>query len=241
MKKLILLLCIMTIGFTMAVYSQDTANDNNTGNEKSVAKDTGRLLLREVLISPFEDPTLWTIKMSADKGYVEKRRLAGAPSEKKPLQLEEQINNYNPVDSYVLGVKAGFYGRDLVSISVKSTEALYLPGIVKLISVWVVGRGKDHMLSALVRGMDGQVMKLPMGKLNFFGWNKMEVAIPGELSQISVADSLNGLHFLGFEIDTVFEQTIGTYYIYFDSLQITSDVIADAILSEQNDDIADGW
>lgn len=241
MKKI--LLGIMAIGFTMVAYSQDTANDNNTGNDSGIAKDTGRLLLREISITTFEDPTLWNVKIPVDKGYVEKRRVVGSPSaeKKEVLKLEQQINNYKPVDEYVLGVKAGFYARNLITISIDSTEAVYMPGIVKLVSVWVAGRGKDHVLSAIVRGMDGQVMKLPMGKLNFFGWNQMEVAIPGDLSQTSVADNLHGLYLLGFSIDTVFEQTIGTYYIYFDDLRVTSDVIDEVIRSEAGDDPSDGW
>lgn len=238
MRKLSILLLLVIMGGVI-VYAQSTEQDNNTPVE-SVSKDTGRLLLREISISTFEDPTLWMLNIPVDKGYSEKRRIAGSPKDKQPLKLEEQINNYTPVDTHVLGAKFGFYGRDLLTLSVTATEPIYMPGVVKVMSVWVAGRGKDHMLSAVLRGMDGEVYTLPLGKINFSGWNKMEVAIPGDIPQQDPSGT-HGLYFLGFIIETAFEQTVGRYYVYFDDMRIVSDVIDEVIKLEADDDIGDGW
>ena len=238
MKRIILVL--MLIFMAAFLYAQSTELDNVT-DVKQVPVDTGRLLLREISIDTFEDPTNWVVSIPVDKGNTKVLRILGAPGAKEVLRLEEQVNNYNPTDRYVLGVRASFYGRTLTTISVKARKEIFIPGVAKTLSVWVAGREKAHDISVVLRDMDGVVKTIPMGLLNFTGWRKLEITIPNSINQKDLNTSLHGLYFIGFKINTHFEDTVGTYYVYFDDMRVVSDVIDDLIKNAQFDDISDGW
>lgn len=238
MKKKILV--IFFVSMTMFVYAQNTQLDNPVGLV-NIPKETGRLLLREISISTFEDPTAWKISVPVDRGNFSSRRIFGSPAQKKPLRLEEQINQYQPVDQYVLGVKTEFYARSITSISIESERPIFMSGLVKSLSVWVAGRGKEHKLSVVIRDMSDEVKVLDMGKLNFSGWKKLEINIPTRFNQKDRNIETHGLYLLGFVINTKFEDTVGRYYIYFDDIRVISDVIDDAIKLNRSDTISDGW
>lgn len=52
-------------------------------------------------------------------------------------------------DKYVLGVKVAFFHRGNSFFTVYPANPLPIPGIVKTISIWVVGRNYNHMLTVL--------------------------------------------------------------------------------------------
>lgn len=238
MKKTIILLVM--IYAVVNVYSQNTELDNTTNTEK-VPIETGRLLLREISTDAFEDPTSWEVIIPFDKGNANTRRQLGGSNDKEELRLEQQINNYNPIDQYVLGVRIEFYGRDFTDIRIYAKNPIYVPGVVKILSVWVVGRNKNHTLSLIIRDMDGKIKKLPFGKLDFNGWEKLEVIIPPDINQVDPSGSLHGLYFIGYLINTDFEDTVGRYYIYFDDMRVISDVMDEALTVQSSDDMGDGW
>lgn len=239
MKKLFVFL--MVVVTVMMIYAQSTELDNTTDTD-SVYTDTGRLLLREISVTTLDDPTVWDVNVPFDKGFPTIRRFVGSPLDKAPLRVEEQINEYNPADDYVLGVKVEFYGRDYTYINIDAKKPFYVPGIVKTLSIWVSGRSKQHRLSVHVRDMTGHLFTLPLGLLNFEGWQKMEIAIPPNLIQENINGRLTGLYLEGFQIDTEFTDTVGSYYIYFDDVRAISDVIEEAIdYSTGVDDISDAW
>ena len=232
-----ILLVIFFLLFIGIVYSQSTENDNQTTVTR-VPTDTGRQLLREMLLTSFEDPTLWRISIPEDEGNITVRRIFGGPSEKEILEQEEQ--NIFPTDEYVLGIKTEFYQRSETVINMDLQKAMFIPGIAKKLSLWVLGRDKQHMLSARVLDMDGNIFTLPIAQLNFNGWKKLEVIIPEGFSQEDLRrGNFYGMYLLGLKIDTHFEDTIGSYYIYFDDLRVVRDAMIDANKSE--DDISDGW
>ncbi len=236
MKKILLLFMVQLVAFS--VFAQSTENDNTT-DTLNAPQNTGRMLLREILVDTFDDPTLWQVQMPIDKGVVHSQRMFGGSKQKPPIRVQEQINNYNPADNYVYGVRVEYFSRNNTQIALKSVRPRYVPGIVKKISVWVSGRDKGHELHIVLRDMAGNVKKLPLGSLGYTGWKKLETSIPIELDQVDVNDAGYGLYIIGFVVDTKFEDTVGRYYIYFDNIRAVTDVLEDAIRDE--DDIADGW
>ncbi len=236
-KKILLLSLVIHVVF-VAAFTQSTENDNTT-DVLNAPQDTGRMLLREIVVDTFDDPTIWQVQMPIDKGIVHSQRILGGSKKKKPIRVKEQINNYNPADNYVYGVRIEYFSRNNTQIALRAVRPRYIPGIVKKISVWVSGRGKDHKISIVLRDMQGNVKKLPLGSLGFTGWKKLETSVPIELDQVDVNDAGYGLYIVGFVIDARFEDTVGRYYIYFDNIRAITDVLEEAIRDE--DDITDGW
>ena len=89
--------------------------------------------------------------------------------------------------------------------------------------------------------MKGQVRKIPIATLDFIGWKKLEVIIPESISQEDVnSGNTYGLYLKGFHIDTYFEDTVGSFYTYFDDLRIVRDGMVDYLYSGE-DEISDAW
>ena len=118
-------------------------------------------------------------------------------------------------------------------MSVNPPTPIRIPGISRKISVWVSGRGKNHTLYVAVRDMLGKQYRLPMGKLNFTGWKKMEALVPSDNSEriIVQQDVLRattyrprGLVFEGFVVEFDAFEASGTFYIYFDNFEAETDV-----------------
>jgi hypothetical protein len=201
--------------------------------------DTAQQNLQQISIDRFEDPGFWLSSIPADRGLVMHRRLEGEPADKEPLEGEQEVG-VDATDENVIGLKATFYRRGSVSVSLRPTRPLAVPGIVKTLSLWVVGRNFNHQLSIVVEDYHGNVNVLPMGRLNFSGWKQMTVAIPPSLEQRNPHyNTETGIKILGFVIDADINQAYGTYYVYFDDLRATTDLFAE--VSRDPDDMVDNW
>lgn len=207
---------------------------------ENIGTDTAQQALQEVSISRFEDPGFWNVFVPGDKGVIQHRRLEGAPMDKEAIP-EEAEAGIETEDRYVLGVKTEFFPpRSQTNIVVEPTRPIPVPGIVKTLSVWVVGRNFQHRLSVLLRDIDGDLVILDMGQLNFSGWKKMTVAVPPTVRQQDVHyPHLSGIEITGFLITPNLLEAYGSYYVYFDGLRVTTDLFLEE--SRDPDDMADGW
>ena len=61
---------------------------------------------------------------------------------------------------------------------VQELRGLKLPGKVKAVSVWVLGRGNDYSLEAWVQDWKGSTHILKMGSINFVGWRPLSAKVP---------------------------------------------------------------
>jgi hypothetical protein len=234
MKRRVLLALVVAAVGAAGLYAQETPIDPGV-----LGVDTAQQNLREISVDRFEDPGFWLSSIPADRGLVMHRRLAGGPADKQPIP-EEVEAGIEPVDDNVIGMKVDFYRRGATSVSLRPVRPLAVPGIVKTISVWVVGRNFNHRLSLVVEDYFGNVNILPLGRMNFSGWKQLTVAIPPTLDQRNPHyNTETGLRILGFVIDADINEAYGTYYVYFDDMRAVTDLFAEE--SRDPDDMVDNW
>ncbi len=230
--KRALILAILVLSATLLFAQQDPEPED-------LGRDVAQQLLQEVSISKFEDSGFWRVYMPIDQGIIESRRFEGSPLGKEVIPEEEDLGIATP-DDYVLGVKASFFRRGDAELYIQPIRPLQAPGITKTISMWVVGRNFNHLLSVVVADYFGNVNILSMGKLNFSGWKRMTVAVPPMIVQRDYHyNDRMGLQILGFLIEPDLMETYGTYYVYFDDLRVYTDLFAEE--SRDSDDMPDSW
>jgi hypothetical protein len=215
---------------------------NVTAGEPAAAnmgKDQAQQLLKEVSIDKFEDASFWYASMPLDMGIVQLRRMAGSPAGKQPIPGEVTLG-IKEDDNYVLGAKVAFFHRGDSYFSVHPANPIPVEGIVKTVSVWVVGRNYNHSLKLLFDDYRGEPQELLMGTLNFIGWKKLTVAIPPSIPQTDVHyTNRSGIRITGLKVDVDPLDAFGTYFIYFDALRAVTDLFGET--KRDADDISDGW
>jgi len=208
-------------------------------NPAEIGKDQAQQLLKEVSVSKFEDAAFWYGGMALDMGVIQLKRLVGGPAGKTSIADEASIG-IKEEDKYVLGVKVSFFHRGVSEFSIHPAQPIPVEGIVKTLSVWVVGRNFNHVLKVQFLDYRGAVQELTVGTLNFIGWKKLTVAIPPSILQNEYHYSYkSGIQIIGFKVETDPLDSYGTYYIYFDDLRAVTDLFGES--KRDADDMSDGW
>jgi len=232
---------LIIVAFLFCIASLSFGQLTGVGEPRAdqIGVDSAQQDLKEISINKFEDAGFWFSNMPRDQGLTELRRLPGGPLDKQPIPGEEEVG-IKEEDKYVLGLKVSYYRRGLNTFTLYPVRPMPVEGITKTLSVWVVGRNMNHMLSIIISDYFGNRAEITMGKLNFSGWRKLTVAVPPNIKQRDVhySDRM-GIKVLGFRVDTDPLQSYGTYYIYFDDLRAMTDLFAEN--SRDPDDIADVW
>ena len=244
-----LLFALVLIGMPLAAQGAQPAAGGNPPpaknvtagepNPAAIGKDSAQQLLEEVSVEKFEDAAFWYGAMPLDMGVIQVKRLVGSPAGKTPV-AGEQDNKITEQDKYVLGAKVSFFHRGVSEFSVHPQEPIPVEGIVKTLSVWVVGRNFNHVLKVQFLDYRGQAQELTIGTLNFIGWKKLTVAIPPSILQDEFHYSYkSGIQITGFKVETDPLDSYGTYYLYFDDLRAVTDLFGES--KRDSDDMSDGW
>ena len=104
-----------------------------------------------------------------------------------------------------------------------------MPGLVRELSVWVMGRGNPYKLEVLLEDWKGSLHVLKMGSVNFIGWRPMRVKIPKHIPQeIDTFPQTKTLVLRKFKLRSIIGSGIGNYveepvYLFFDELRILSE------------------
>ena len=93
-------------------------------------------------------------------------------------------------------------------------------GIVNRLDFWVWGAGYDFNLEILVRDCEGRVQTIPVGSLNFYGWQNMAVSIPTTIKQSSrYLSGVKNMQFVAFRIRTQPSEKVDDFHIFFDEFK----------------------
>jgi len=69
------------------------------------------------------------------------------------------------------------------NIKKQEFTGIKLPGKVKAVSVWVLGRGNDYTLEAWIQDWKGSTHILKMGSVNFVGWRPLSAKVAVNVPQ----------------------------------------------------------
>jgi len=237
--RLYLFLLFASIVIAGPAFSQAQNVTAGEPNPQNIGKDQAQQLLQEVSVSKFEDAAFWGGSMPLDAGVIELKRLEGSPAGKKPIAEEAKLG-IKEEDKYVLGAKVSFFHRGNSFFTVFPAKPLPVAGIVKTVSVWVVGRNYNHLLKLLFTDSTGRYQEVTVGTLNFIGWKQLTVAIPPTVVQQDFHYGVvSGIRITGFRVETDPLDTYGTYYIYFDDMRAVTDLFGES--KRDTDDMVDGW
>jgi hypothetical protein len=233
----IALLAAASILLCVPAFAQNV--DAGTPNAAEIGKDQAQQLLKEVSVEKFEDAAFWYPAMPLDMGVAEVKRMAGSPAGKTPIPDEAKLG-IKEDDKYVLGVKVAFFRRGASYFAVHPLNPIPIEGVVKTVSLWVVGRNYNHVLRLQFEDFRGQTQELVVGPLNFTGWKKLTVAIPPTIVQTEYHYTYHsGIRITGLEIECDPLESYGTYYVYFDDMRAVTDLFGES--NRDSDDMSDGW
>ena len=112
---------------------------------------------------------------------------------------------------------------------VECVNGVDMPGIVREVSVWVMGRGNPYELEVLLEDWQGSLHVLKMGSINFIGWRPLRVKIPKHIPQeVDTFPQTKTLVLRKLKLRSTVKSTVNNYveepvYIFFDELRILSE------------------
>lgn len=189
--------------------------------------------LVEDWLNDFEDCEDWRADATCPLGETKIRKIAGKPlkaNESTGDVEAEQINltDDNGVthkDEFVLGVRTYFQERGQDRVEVFPPNEYIVRGKAKEIKVWVLGRKFRHTLYVKLRDYRGNIHKLKLGRLDYWGWRELNVIVPGWLPQSSQYAMLDkNLHFVSFFVESDMYEVPGTFYTYLDDFRVITDL-----------------
>ncbi|PIE99016.1 MAG: hypothetical protein CR988_00420 [Treponema sp.] len=176
----------------------------------------------------------WTWKVGASKfvteGFPIVKTFDGMPRTLEvmyPDAKEEGSKQY-------LGVQIKFnrMGDNYFDIyPVKDGKRYEIPfkGIISRLDMWVWGADYLYSLEILVRDIEGRVHPLPVGWLNFKGWENLGIKIPTNIKQKSrYVGTSNKFSFVCFRIRTKPTEKVDNFYFFVDELKALTDVFVDS-------------
>jgi len=209
----------------------------------------GQNFLEAQLLDNFEESEDWRARATCPLGETTTMKMvqrgemvAADDANMKPLPGEAcNVNDSSCQDhpNYILGVKTFFNDRGFDRVELSPPQEYVIKGKARQFSVWVLGRRFRHMLSIKLRDYRGNIHTLPIGRLDFFGWRRMTVTVPGWLPQSTRYSLLDkNLHFVSLFVTSDSHEVPGTFYFYVDNLKVLVD------RGEQNypgSEIKDNW
>ncbi|MBX7059434.1 MAG: flagellar filament outer layer protein FlaA [Leptospirales bacterium] len=198
-------------------------------------------------VEDFEEAEDWRAKATSPLGdtrvlkIVQRGEIRATDDENARPPAEEAYSIYQNAASpnHILGVKTYFNDRGFDRVEVFPPQEFIVRGKARQFSIWVLGRNFRHTLSIKLRDYRGHLHTLDFGRLDFFGWRRLTVTVPGWLPQSTRYSLLDkNLHFVSLFVTSDHHEVGGTFYFYVDGLKTLVD------RSEQSypgSEILDNW
>ena len=210
---------------------QGAAQPNGT-QQPSVQVGNEALYL-DTLTSPLGDTKILKITQRGEIRAVDDED--ARPPEGEAYSISQNADQPN----HILGVKTYFGDRGFDRVELAPPHEYVIKGKARQFSVWVLGRKFRHTMYIKLRDYRGRTHKLRMGRLDFFGWRKLTVTVPGWLPQSTRYSMLDkNLHFVSLFVESDVHEVGGSFYFYVDGLKALID------RSEQQypgSEIRDNW
>ena len=189
------------------------------------------------MLENFEEAEDWSARSTTPLGETKLRKIvqrgpimaADNPDEQPTSGPDgDQCNVNDPAcaktPNHILGVKTYFENRGFDRVELKPPHEFIIKGKARQFSVWVLGRRYRHTLSVKLRDYRGKLHKLRLGRLDFFGWRKMTVTVPGWLPQSTRFALIDkNLHFVSLYVTSDVHEVPGNFYFYVDNLKVLVD------------------
>jgi len=198
-------------------------------------------------LDDFEDSEDWKARSTCPLGetstlkVVQRGEIRAADDEQSRPPEGEALNVENNPDNpnHILGVKTYFSDRGFDRVEIHPPHEYVIKGKARQFSVWVLGRKFRHTMSIKLRDYRGTIHKLPLGRLDYFGWRKLTVTVPGWLPQSSRYALLDkNLHFVSLFVTSDVHEVPGQFYFYVDGLKAMVDKSENAYPGSE---IKDNW
>ena len=205
---------------------------NQPASQSTQKKQDG---LVEDWLNDFEDCEDWRAIATCPLGDTKIRKIPGKPTivnedgsisdPKDPAINLTDDNGVTHKNEFVIGVKTYYADRGADRVEVFPPNEYIIRGKAKEFKVWALGRKFRHTLYIKVRDYRGNIHKLKVGRLDYWGWKELSVVVPGWLPQSASYAMLDkNLHFVSFFVESDQYEVPGTFYTYLDNLRVVTDL-----------------
>lgn len=231
---LIGLLCLLVGNSNINLQAQEASKTTTptapAKTEKAEKKQQTGLI--EDWMNDFEASEDWRAISTCPLGDTKIRKIPGKPrpvdDNGKDIDYPNEITDENGVqhkNEFVLGVKTYFIERGFDRVEVFPPNEYIIRGKAKEVKVWALGRKFRHTLFVKLRDYRGNLYKIKIGRLDFWGWKELSVIVPGWLPQSAGYAMLDkNLHFVSFFVESDNFEMPGTFYVYLDNFRIITDL-----------------
>jgi len=230
LKSAVAALVFVLAGFIYAQQQQQQQQPQQKAQPKKEEpkKAESKSALFDMMINDFEESEDWRAFSTTPIGTTKiKKVVQMGPIEDKynPNNLtQEEKNQFVAGKNHVLGIKTFVNDRGFDRVEVKPPHENIIKGIGRQIDVWALGRKFRHTLYVKLRDYRGRLHKLRVGRLDYLGWRKLSVTVPGWLPQSPRFALLDkNLHFVSLFVQSDVKEIGGDFYFYVDNLSMKVD------------------
>ena len=247
-KGLVLIMWMLPVAWNARLWAQQPpgapGGPGGPGGANAAANSN---FLQVETLEDFEEAEDWKIRATSPLGETKSLKLTqrgeirstddenARPETGEAVSITQDPNNPN----HIFGVKTHFDDRGFDRVEMSPPQEFVIKGKARQFSIWVLGRKFRHTLYIKLRDYRGKTHNLRMGRLDFFGWRKFTVTVPGWLPQSARYALLDkNLHFVSLFVTSDVHEVPGTFYFYLDNLKVLVDR---AELQYPGSEINDNW